>query len=221
MKKFTCIIFDLDGTLTKTNELIFATFNHVAQKYTGKIYSPEEITSMFGPPEQIAIERLVGKDKIDEAMNDFYAYYEAHHPRMADAYEGIREMLEFLKTCGIILAIFTGKGKRSALITLDKIGVKNLFDIIISGNDVINHKPSSEGIRKVIDKFELEPGEVLMVGDSVADVKAAHEAGVEIAAVLWDSYGKENVMRMKVDYQFHSVKEFFEWVKSVTLPAGV
>jgi len=60
-----------------------------------------------------------------------------------------------------------------------------------------------------------------MVGDSVADVKAAHEAGVEIAAVLWDSYGKENVMRMKVDYQFHSVKEFFEWVKSVTLPAGV
>lgn len=218
MKKFTCIIFDLDGTLTQTNELIFATFNHVAQKYIGKTYFPKEITEMFGPPENIAIERLVGKDKIDEAMDEFYRYYEAHHPHMADLYDGIKEILEFLKSQGIILAIFTGKGKRSTLISLETIGVKGLFDIIITGNDVIKHKPSSEGIRKVIEKFDLEPDEVLMVGDSIADVKAAKEAGVEIAAVLWDSYGKENVMRMSVDYQFHSVTEFFDWIKTVTFP---
>jgi pyrophosphatase PpaX len=221
MKKFTCIIFDLDGTLTQTNKLIFATFNHVAQKYIGRTYSPKEITDMFGPPEQIAIERLVGKDKIKEAMNDFYKYYEVHHPQMAHLYDGIKEMLEFLKDHGVILAIFTGKGKRSTLISLDIIGVKDLFDVIISGNDVVNHKPSSEGIRKVIEKFGLASGEVLMVGDSVSDVKAAQEAGVEIAAVLWDSYGKEKVMQMKVDYQFHSVKEFFEWVKSITFSPGV
>jgi phosphoglycolate phosphatase-like HAD superfamily hydrolase len=55
-----------------------------------------------------------------------------------------------------------------------------------------------------------------MVGDSVADVKAAKEAGVKIAAVLWDSYGKENVMRMNVDYQFHSVSDFFDWIKGIT-----
>lgn len=216
MKKFTCIIFDLDGTLTRTNELIFATFNYVAQKYMGMTYSAKEITGMFGPPEDIAIERLVGKEKIGEAMDDFYAYYEAHHPRLAEMYDGIREMLEYLKSRGVILAIFTGKGKRSTIISLDLIGIKDLFDIIISGSDVVNHKPSSEGIRKVIKKFGLEPEEVLMVGDSVSDVKAAKEAGVEIAAVLWDSYGKENVMRMNTDYQFHSVKEFFGWVKSVT-----
>jgi phosphoglycolate phosphatase-like HAD superfamily hydrolase len=53
-----------------------------------------------------------------------------------------------------------------------------------------------------------------MVGDAVADIKAAREAGVKVAAVLWDSYGKDKVLQMDVDYQFHSVKEFSDWLKA-------
>ncbi len=207
----------MDGTLTQTNELIFATFNHVAEKYIGKIYTPVEITKMFGPPEDIAIERLVGKDRLDKAMDDFYSFYERHHPRMANAYEGIHEVLDFLKSNGLLLAIFTGKGKRSTLISLDILGIKNYFDIIVTGNDVDNHKPSADGIRKVMARFGLEPEQVLMVGDAVADIKAAREAGVKVAAVLWDSYGKDKVLQMDVDYQFHSVKEFSDWLKVAIL----
>ncbi|MBA4312546.1 MAG: phosphatase [Chlorobiaceae bacterium] len=214
MKHISCIIFDLDGTLTQTNELIFATFNHVTEKYLGKTYNPDEITKMFGPPEEIAIERLIGKERIDEAMDDFYLFYEKHHPRMANAYHGIREMLEYLKSKRLLLAIFTGKGKRSTLISLDILGIKKYFDSIITGSDVENHKPSAEGITRVMKEFELAPHQVLMVGDAVADVKAAHEAGVKIAAVLWDSYGKEKVMQMEVDYIFHNVSEFFGWLKT-------
>ncbi|MBI4810068.1 MAG: HAD family hydrolase, partial [Ignavibacteriales bacterium] len=196
-----------------TNELIFATFNHVAEKYLGRKYSPEEITKMFGPSEEIAVGRLIDKEHIDEAMEDFYSFYEAHHPKMANAYDGVREMLDFLKERGLLLAIFTGKGKRSALITLEEIGLKNYFDVIITGDDVQNHKPSADGIKKVMARFGLEPDQVLMVGDAVADVKAAHEAGVKIAAVLWDSYGRDKVMQMEVDYSFHNVSEFVEWLK--------
>lgn len=214
MNRITCIIFDLDGTLTSTNELIYATFNHVSEKYIRKVFTPSEITAMFGPPEEIAIERLIGNEQLDDAMDDFYTFYEKHHPRMANAYEGIREMLEFLKSRGILLAIFTGKGKRTALITLEKIGIKNFFDLVVTGSDVQNHKPSAEGIRKVMQRFGLQPEQVLMVGDAVSDVKAAHEAGVQIAAVLWDSYGKENVLKMEVDYLFHSVTELVAWLRS-------
>ncbi len=66
MKRISCVIFDIDGTLTQTNDLIFATFNHVAQRYVGKTFSPPEITAMFGPPEEVAIERLVGEDRLPE-----------------------------------------------------------------------------------------------------------------------------------------------------------
>jgi phosphoglycolate phosphatase-like HAD superfamily hydrolase len=66
----------------------------------------------------------------------------------------------------------------------------------------------------VMKQFGLKPEQVLMIGDAVADVKAAHEAGVKIAAVLWDSYGKEKVMAMNVDFIFHSVGEFSSWLKT-------
>jgi phosphoglycolate phosphatase-like HAD superfamily hydrolase len=51
-----------------------------------------------------------------------------------------------------------------------------------------------------------------MVGDSDVDVKAAHEAGVKMAAVLWDSYAKEKVLKMKTDFVFHDTKEFQNWL---------
>ncbi|HUL43355.1 MAG TPA: HAD family hydrolase [Bacteroidota bacterium] len=213
MQRVSCIIFDLDGTLTQTNELIYATFNHVAEKYLNKTFTPKEITGLFGPPEEIAIERLLGKEKSREAMDDFYAFYEHHHPSMASAYGGVREMLEFLKQRGMILAIFTGKGRKTALITLEQIGIRKYFDLIVTGTDVKSHKPSPEGIASVMNRFGLEASQVLMVGDSVSDIRAAHDAGVLIASVVWDSYGKEKVMQMDVDYRFYSVSEFVSWLK--------
>ena len=54
---------------------------------------------------------------------------------------------------------------------------------------------------------------IVMVGDSVADVRASHEAGVKIASVLWDSYSKEKVLQMNADYVFHDVDEFSHWLR--------
>ena len=220
MKRISCIIFDLDGTLTQTNDLIYATFNHVAGKYVGKTFTPKEITAMFGPPEEVAIENLVGKDRIDEAMDEFYEFYKTHHSTMASAYQGIPELLGRLKLYGIMLAVFTGKAKRSALITLEQLRIKDYFELIVTGNDVVNHKPSAEGIRKVMETFKLQQDEVLMVGDAVADVKASREAGVSIAAAVWDSYGKDRVMKMDVDYLFHSVRELSLWLDNLVLGNG-
>lgn len=66
--------------------------------------------------------------------------------------------------------------------------------------------------------FALASDEVLMVGDAVADVKASHDAGVKIAAVLWDSYAKEKVLQMKTDFVFHDVAEFQSWLMSLLNP---
>jgi phosphoglycolate phosphatase-like HAD superfamily hydrolase len=70
----------------------------------------------------------------------------------------------------------------------------------------------------VMDRFKLPPGEILMIGDAVADVKASHEAGIPIAAVVWDSYAKDKIMQMKTDYLFHNVAELREWLEEVLNP---
>ena len=212
MKRFSCVIFDLDGTISQTNELIYATFNHVVGKFLGKTFTTQQIVATFGPPEEIAIERLIGKEQLKPAMTDFYRFYEEHHDEMATIHAGIPELLRALKGKGVRIGLFTGKGRKTTLITLEKFGILKYFDRIVTGSDVKNHKPSGDGIRVFLDAYTLAPEEVLMVGDAVADVKAARETGVAIASVLWDSYGKEEVLRLGVTDLFHDVREFTAWL---------
>jgi pyrophosphatase PpaX len=213
MGKLKCVIFDMDGTLTQTSQLIYDSFNYIALKYEGKRYSESEITAMFGPPEEGALINIVGREKIGQAMKEYLEFYSANHNDLARLYPGIKEVVIDLKKRGVHVALFTGKGIDTTSITMDKFGLTPYFDYVVTGSDVVNHKPSAEGIHKIMQHFRLQPDEVLMVGDAVSDVKASREAGAKIAAVLWDSYGKEKVLQMKTDYVFHDVREFSDWLR--------
>ena len=202
----------MDGTLTQTNQLIYDSFNYIAHKYAGRTYTVPEITAMFGPPEEGSLLAIVSPEQIDEVMKDYLAFYRAHHNELAQIYPGIEDILRSLKESGRKLALFTGKGIHTAMITLQEFHIEKYFDFIVTGNDVVKHKPSSEGLLKIMEHFTLQPDELLMVGDSVSDVKAAHEAGVTIAAVVWDSYAKEKVLQMKTDFVFENTKEFQDWL---------
>jgi len=212
VKHLKCIVFDMDGTLTQTNQLIYDSFNYIAQKYAGRTYTIPEITAMFGPPEEGALLTIVRPEQIDEVMKDYLSFYRAHHHQLARMYPGMEKILYSIKDRGKMLALFTGKGMHTAMITLQEFCIEKYFDYVVTGNDVVKHKPSSEGLVKIMAHFSLQPEEMLMVGDSVSDVKAAHEAGVKIAAVVWDSYAKEKVLQMKTDFVFNDTKEFQDWL---------
>ncbi len=213
MIKYKGIIFDIDGTLTSTNELIIATFNHIAQKYENKIYTEEEIYAMFGPTEDVILKEKFNGDQFKNVYEDYYKFYKENHPTMADLYPGIIDLLEFIRSKKIYTSIFTGKGRKTSLITLELLDITKYFDMIVTGDDVSNHKPSPEGILKFIQKFNLNPEEVLMIGDSVADIYASREAGVTIASVVWDSYAKEQVQKLNPKNCFNTVEELSLWLE--------
>lgn len=211
MRKYEGIIFDIDGTLTSTFDLIFASFNYVMKKYLNRSYSNDEIVSLFGPTEDQILDKLCGQNA-EKAKEDYYNFYTDNH-HMADLYPGIKELLEYIKSKKLYLSIYTGKGRKAAAITLKKLGIFKYFDLMITGDEVKEHKPSPEGIELFIDKFNLSKEKVLMIGDAPSDIKAAKAAGVDIASVLWDSYSKEKVLKLKSDYFFHSVSELSEFIK--------
>lgn len=213
MKRFKGIIFDIDGTLTSTNELIFASFNHVTKKYLNKEYTPEELIALFGPTEEHIIRELTG-ERFEEARRDYFSYYRNNHSELADIYPGMREILQEVKKRGIPVAIFTGKGREAATITLKMLGIIDYFDLIVTGDDVLRHKPAPEGIQLFIDKYKLIKEEVLLIGDAPADIKAARAAGIQIASVVWDSYAKQEVLEAGSDFVFHTVEELMEFVKA-------
>ncbi len=206
MRNFDGFIFDIDGTLASTNDLIFASFNHVANKYLHRTFSNEEISSLFGPTEDVILKEWM-KENYERARKDYFDFYSSQHNEMADIFPGIAEALRLIKSKKLPVGIYTGKGKNSSEITLKQIGVFDLFDIVITGDDVEKHKPSPEGINKFVNFFGLNPEKVLMIGDAIFDVKAAKSAGVKSALALWDSYAKEKYSNVAADYTFNTVKE--------------
>ena len=213
MDKFTGIIFDIDGTLTSTNELIFASFNYIAGKYLQKQFTDKEITKMFGPTEDVILKQWC-PDNYDAVRKDYYDFYEQNHS-MADLYPGIMEILDILKKINVLLSIYTGKGRDASIITLKKLKIYDYFDLIITGDEVKEHKPSPEGIMLFLEKFNLPKESVLMVGDSPADIKASRAAGVKVASVIWDAYAKKEVINLNPDYLFNSVAELKEFLQQV------
>jgi pyrophosphatase PpaX len=209
----SCAIFDVDGTLTRTNELIFASFNHVAKKYSGRTYAPAEIVAMFGPPEEGAVISMVGESKLNEAMEDLCRFYRENHGKMAALHEGIEVALQMFREMDVPLAVFTGKGRRTTAITLEALGISEYFDLIVSGSDVVHHKPHPEGIKRVLDHFRVPENEVIMVGDALADIAASRAAGVTSVAVLWDSYDRERVAAAGGDFVFDDVSSFLAWLR--------
>lgn len=205
----------MDGTVTQTNQLIYDSFNHVAEKYINKRLTPTEVIALFGPPEEECIETMVGPQHLEPAMDDYYRFYREEHHRLASVYPGTVDVLEFLKSKSVIVGLFTGKGRRTTDITLEECGIRKYFDVTVTGDDVDEYKPSGDGIRKIMRKFSLRPSDVLMVGDSVADFKASRETGVDIASVVWDSYSKEEVLKLPSEYHFHDVYKFLSWLKTL------
>jgi pyrophosphatase PpaX len=210
MRNFDGIIFDVDGTLTSTNDLIFESFRYISNKYLNKSFTNEEIMKLFGPPEDVILKEWAGEN-YDAAREDYYDYYTNNH-HMAELYKGIEEVLAFIKSKNILLAVFTGKGREAATITLKKLHVFDYFDMIITGDDVKEHKPSAEGINNFIKKYNLNKNRVLMIGDAPSDFKASRSAGVKIASVLWDPYVKEEVKNLNSDFLFYTVEEFRKFI---------
>ena len=208
--RFKGIIFDVDGTLTFTNQLIFNSFNHITIKYLGKSFSDEEIISLFGPTEDVILKEIC-KEEYVNARKDYYKYYRDNHD-IAQLYDGIEDLVVDIYKAGILLSIFTGKGRTSALITLDEMGLTDYFDMIVSGDDVQNHKPDPEGINVFLQKHNFNPGEVLMIGDAPSDIIAANDAGVDIASVVWDSYAEDEVRKLNPINLFHSVAELRDFI---------
>ena len=179
-----CVIFDLDGTLVRTNELIYASFNHLMERHLGHRMEPAEIVALFGPPEEGAIEKVFGPERTPALMKELLEFYAAQHSTLADVHEGIEEVLRFLKERGTRIALFTGKGRWTTGITLGAFGLDGFFDLIVTGNDVERHKPDPEGLVRAQTLLHSRPSEVLYVGDTVVDAETARRADTAFLAVL-------------------------------------
>lgn len=187
--KFSLVIFDLDGTLADTHQLIFDSFNFIMRKYKSMEMTPQEIMSFFGPTEDVCLRNIIGEERFEEGWCEYLDYY-AKHLDETTLFPGIRNIVKDLRSSGAHLAVFTGKGKETTKLTLDFHQVTRFFDLIVTGSGVRNHKPHPEGVELALKELRVKARDAVLVGDSISDFKAAGSAGTSFIAVSYDGLAK-------------------------------
>jgi pyrophosphatase PpaX len=196
------IIFDMDGTLADTFPLIVSAWNAAITPLTGITYSEQDVISRFGIPDPQMIRRELqskGGAACEQAIEMYHAHYERRHRETVRPFEGITEMLEALRRRGVPMGMMTGKGRRSARITLECLGWSGVFDSVVTGDDVPEQKPDPSGPLAVARALDVPAAECAFVGDSPADIGAGQAAGMVTVAAAWHPVYLDEIRRMKPD----------------------
>jgi len=210
-RMLSCVILDLDGTVADNSDMIFEVYGEVIHKYLGRAPSQREILSFFGPPEGAILKQLLPPESFEDALEEFYRLYYLKHPDRAFL---DREKLDEIRSWSLRLGLFSGKGRRSAEITLRKLGLQLAFDVVVTGEDVCRSKPDPEGLQLALRRLGTSPGRALFVGDSPLDIEAGRSAGIMTGAALWGTKQKQELLKSVPDYIFPGVSDFMEHLRS-------
>ena len=210
MKKY--ILFDFDGTLVNTNDVIVASWQHTYKHYLGHEVPVEHITACFGEPLLLTMAReFPGVDPKESA--DVYRSFQVENAdRLVTIFPGIKELLAELKGAGYVLGIVTSRTRESALRYMDMFGITSYFSDLVTCDDTTVHKPNPEPLLLAMSRLGAAPAESLMIGDSPFDIKCANNAGVDSVMVNWRITCDETSLidDAKVDYWIHQPSDLVE-----------
>jgi len=208
--KLQAVIFDLDGTIADTLPLAIAAFKKSIEPILGKTLSDADIIATFGPSEEGTIRQLIPQHE-QQGVKDYLYHYENLHTMCPAVFPGIKELLELLKQNGVELAMVTGKGIHSTMLSLKQFGLESYFDVLETGSPDGPNKV--KGIRKVLERLNVNAKESLYIGDAPSDIKYCKELGVPIAAWAWASTANaEELVPLHPEYLFYSVAGLKEWM---------
>ncbi|WP_108669349.1 HAD family hydrolase [Peribacillus acanthi] len=202
------VIFDFDGTLADTLPVCFIAFKGVFKEFDNREVTTEEIIAMFGPSETGIIRENLRNSDYEKAIELYYEKYNDHHRTIVQNNEEINSLIHQLKTDGYKLGIVTGKARRSLDISLDCLGLKNVFDVIVTGDDVEFPKPHPEGINKALEQLSVSNKEAVFLGDSDADILAGKRANVYTIGVQWLPNYQTMEFKVQPDEVYSNINEF-------------
>ena len=179
------VLFDFDGTLVNTNDVIIASWQHTYMYYLGREESLEKITACFGEPLLLTMEREFPEVDPRESAGVYRNFQKENADELVKIFPGIKELLESLKTDGFRMGVVTSRTRESAQRYMDMFGIGDYFEEMVSCDDTDIHKPNPEPILLCLKKMGITAEEALMVGDSPFDIKCANNAGVKSVLVGW------------------------------------
>ena len=193
MKKY--IVFDFDGTIINTNDVIIASWQATWEKFLGYRESVQVIKDTFGETLKFTASQKFPEIPVDDVINYYREYQFQHCDEMVYIFDGIEEMLKELKTQGYRTAIATSRTYEGTMKYLHQFGIAEYFDAVVTMDDVTNHKPNPETCLVALEKLGGKPEEAVMLGDTRFDIGCSNNAGVDSILVGWGEVTNEEKLR--------------------------
>ncbi len=198
-------IFDLDGTLARTQESIARPVNMTLRHY-GLPEQPVEAFNYFaGDGIKNALKRALkaagdtDASHLEEGLPMCRRWMQEDPCYHVEPYRNIPEALEALKKAGIRIAVFSNKPHLSAVSVVETIFGKGVFDHIQGQTERIPIKPDPAGVFEILDKFGAARDECLYFGDTDTDMLTGHNAGVTTVGVTWGFRPRSELEEYKAD----------------------
>lgn len=201
------VLFDLDGTILDTNELIIETFLNVLPGRTPAPLTREYIMANMGLELRQQLRFFTELQDVEELVPLYREYNLRRHDDLVTAFPYVLEVLAQLKAGGCKIGIVTNKAR----ITTDKglrlTGMDAYVDAVLTVDDVGKPKPDPEMVLTMMDKLGSSPEQTILVGDSHYDVMAAHRAGIRAVGVAWSLKGSGILSEHGADWIIEDMRE--------------
>lgn len=210
-RNITTLLFDLDGTLIDTNELIIQSFLHTLGIYYPDQYKREDVLPFMGPTLVETFDSM-DKEKTDEMVRVYREYNISKHDSLVTEFEGVHETISILKEKGFKLGIVTTKRLEVVEKGLKLTKLDPFFEVIVAIDHVSKAKPDPEPVLKALEQLGSKPEEAIMIGDNYHDIEGGQNAGTLTAGVAWSLKGKAFLEQYNPDFMLDHMKDLLEIV---------
>jgi pyrophosphatase PpaX len=223
--KTRAILFDLDGTLIDSTDLILRCFQHSWETVCGFNHSREALVKTFGTPLRDAMQRLLvaaptsetegysdeaNHSTIEQLLFEYRSYNMANHDLLARPFERAGEVLSELRRRGYLISVVTSKSRELGLRGLRLFSLDALVDSAVFLEDTTVHKPHPQPILAALHRLREVAEAAAYVGDSRHDIVAARAAGVRSVAALWGPSSRTDLERERPDFVAETITDLLE-----------
>ena len=208
--RYSTVLFDLDGTLIDSGEIILSSFRHATKTVLEREIPDEVLAAAVGGSNIYDQMRAFDEERAEELVRVYREHNEPLHDELV-AFEGIERVLQRLKAEGRQLGIVTAKRRRTVDLAFAILPLERYFDAVVTAEQTEHHKPHPEPVLTALDRLHAKPAEAAFVGDSPFDMGAGKAAGVFTVGVSWGKiHPVERLLETGADAVVHLPEELLD-----------
>ena len=188
MGKYKAVLFDFDGTLMNTNNLIMGSWQHLFRTLTGKNGDEEKILKSFGETLAYSMTHMFPDHDPEECINIYRQWQKTRYAEEIEVFPGMAELIAELDKRGYKLAMVSSRTHGSMKDGLRQFGLLDYFDAVLGCDDGLEAKPSPQPALFTLEQLGVSPEEAVFVGDTKFDIGCAKNAGVTSVLVGWSQF---------------------------------